>query len=86
MAEEGYVQRIRPLDQSEASEDARQAYDQDLRAFGQVLNPTTVFAYRPPILTAARALGRSVAKHATLPASLRALVCVRVAALVGCPF
>lgn len=80
------MERIRPLDRSEAHEDAWQAYDQDLRAFGLVLNPTGVLAYRPPILAAARALGRSVAKDATLPASLRALVCMRVATLVGCPF
>lgn len=78
--------RIRPLQQEEAHPDAQPAYDQDMRAFGQVLNPTGVFAYRPPVLTAARALGASVGKGGVLPASLRTLICVRVASLVGCPF
>ncbi len=80
------MSRIRPLDRDEAHPNARPFFDQDERAFGMVLNPTRIFAYRPPIGAAARALGRSVAKEGTLPAGLRALVCVRVAMLVGCPF
>ena len=78
--------RIRPLGQDEAHEGARLAFEQDLRAFGLVLNPTGVLAHRPPILTAARSLGASVGKDSVLPATLRTLVCVRVASLVGCPF
>lgn len=78
--------RIRPLGKDEAHPDARVFFEQDERAFGFVLNPTGVFAYRPPVQAAARALGRSVAKDGVLPAELRSLVCVRVATLVGCPF
>jgi hypothetical protein len=80
------MDRIRPLTREEAHPDARAFYDQDERAFGLVLNPTGVMAYRPPVLAAARALGRSVVKDGVLPAALRALVCVRVATLAGCPF
>ena len=78
--------RIKPLNRDEAHPDAQPYFDQDERAFGLVLNPTRIFAYRPPILAAYRSLSRSVAKDAMLPAGLRALVCVRVAMLVGCPF
>lgn len=78
--------RIKPLTREEAPEEARQFFDQDERAFGFVLNPTGVLAYRPPIQGAARALGRSVSKDGVLSDGLRALVCVRVASLVGCPF
>jgi hypothetical protein len=80
------MSRIRPLSKDEAHPDAQPAYDQDVRAFGLVLNPTGVMAYRPPVLLAARGLSRSVAKDAVLPAGLRALVCTRIATLVGCPF
>jgi len=80
------MDRIRPLSRDEAHPDAQAFFDQDERAFGLVLNPTGVLAYRPPVLAAARALGRSVAKDAVLPAGLRSLICVRVASLVGCPF
>lgn len=82
----GFMSRLRPLTQEEAHEDARAAYDQDMRRFGFVLNPTGVFAYRPPVLKAARELGASVGREGTLPPELRTLVCVRVASLVGCPF
>jgi hypothetical protein len=80
------MDRITPLDRDDAHPDAWPIFDQDEKYFGLVLNPTRILAYRPPILTAARALGRSVATNAVLPAALRALVCVRVATLVGCPF
>lgn len=80
------MDRVRPLDRDEAHPDAQPFFDQDERVFGLVLNPTRVFAYRPPILAAAKGLSRSVAKDATLPAGLRAMICVRVAMLVGCPF
>ena len=80
------MSRIRPLGRDEAHPDTHPVYDQDLRLFGLVLNPTGVLAYRPPVLLAARTLSRSVAKDAVLPAVLRALVMTRVATLVGCPF
>ncbi|HEY7293452.1 MAG TPA: hypothetical protein VH916_00365 [Dehalococcoidia bacterium] len=80
------MDRIRPLSREEAHPDVQQFYDQDLKSFGLVLNPTGVFAYRPPIMAAVRQLNRSLRKEPTLPAALRALVCVRIASLVGCPF
>ena len=80
------MSRIRPLDRDEAHPDAHPVYDQDVRLFGLVLNPTGVLAYRPPVLLAARALSRSVAKDAVVPATVQALVMTRVATLVGCPF
>ena len=78
--------RIRPLTREEAHPGAQRFFDQDEKHFGFVLNPTGVFAYRPPVLEAARALGRSVGKDGALTTGLRALICVRVAMLVGCPF
>jgi hypothetical protein len=78
--------RITPLERHEAAPDAQRFFDLDEQRFGVVLNPTRVQAYRPPILVAAKRLSASVAQEATLPESLRALVCTRVAMLVGCPF
>jgi hypothetical protein len=80
------MERVRSLSRDEAPADARPFYDRDESAFGLILNPTTVMAHRPPILAASKQLSRSVSVDATLPADLRALVCVRVATLVGCPF
>lgn len=80
------MSRIKPLDRDEAHPAAQPFFDRDEQAFGMVLNTTRVFAYRPPILAAAKGLSRSVAQEATLSEGLRALICVRVAMLVGCPF
>ena len=80
------MSRIDPLTKEQAHADAQFAYEQDERAFGFVLNPTGVLAYRPPILAASRSLGNSVRKEGVLPPAIRTLVCVRVASLVGCPF
>jgi hypothetical protein len=78
--------RIEPLERDAAHADARRFFDQDEQLYGTVLNPTRVQAYRPPILSASKGLSRSVAIDAVLPAGLRALVCMRVAMLVSCPF
>jgi hypothetical protein len=80
------MSRIDALSREQAHSDAHFAYDQDEKAFGFVLNPTGVLAYRPPILAAARTLGNSVRKVGVLPPEIRTLVCVRVASLVGCLF
>ena len=80
------MSRIRPLERDEAHPDAQSYFDLDEKIFGIVLNTTRVFAYRPPILAASRGLRRSVTQEAVLPEGLRALVCTRVAMLVGCPF
>lgn len=80
------MDRIRPLSREQAHPEVQPFYDQDVRRFGLVLNPTGVLAYRPPIMAAMRQLNSSLYKDSTLPAGLRALVCVRIAALVGCPF
>lgn len=80
------MDRITPLEREQARPEARPIFDADERRFGVVLNPTRVFAHRPPILAASKALSASVGQEAVLPAGLRLLVCLRVATLVGCPF
>jgi alkylhydroperoxidase family enzyme len=54
--------------------------------FGDLLNPTRVMAHCPPILAAAKQFYASIAQSGLLPASLHALVHVRVASINGCPF
>ncbi len=79
-------ERIHPLSRDEAREDVQQYFDQDLARFGMVLNPTQVFAHSPEVMRGARALGTGVAKAGRIDAGLKALLCVRVASQVGCPF
>jgi alkylhydroperoxidase family enzyme len=63
-----------------------EAFARDQALYGYVLNPTKVLAHCPPILRAARALGASIAESGKLPKGLAPLVCLRVAAINGCPF
>ena len=78
--------RIRPLEKHEAPEAARALMEAAERAIGQPSVPAGIQARCPPILEAGRALGAAPAKSGLLPAELRALVCVRVAQIVTCPF
>jgi hypothetical protein len=80
------MDRIRPLPRDEAHPDVQRYYDAEVETFGFVLNPTPVQAYRPSILIASKRLGRAIGVDGVLPAALRALICVRVAATIGCLF
>ncbi|HUX85760.1 MAG TPA: hypothetical protein VMW65_02055 [Chloroflexota bacterium] len=78
--------RIQPLSKHEVSPDVRAMLEQAERAFGEPLVSSGLQAYCPPILEASRALGAAPARSGTLPAQMRALVCLRVAQMAGCPF
>jgi hypothetical protein len=76
---------FRPLSRDEAPAEARPAFDRNLEIYGQVLNSTGVYAYRPTIQAGRQALAQAIDASGLLPARLRYLVMERVASLVGCP-
>ena len=78
--------RITPLTRDEAPAEAQAAFDANVRAFGQVLNTTAVYAYRPTIQAGVGALGRGITESGLIPAKLRSLVNIRIASQVGCGF
>ncbi|MBI4483546.1 MAG: hypothetical protein HY652_11745 [Acidobacteria bacterium] len=78
--------RIRPLREEEAAPESRSHFQRDRSVFGMVLQSTGLYAYCPPILEAAKALGAAMEKSGQLPRMLRCLLSVRAAALTGCPF
>lgn len=80
------MSRIRPVPRDEAPPDVQRLYDAQVERFGFVLNPTQVWAHRPSILLASQRLYRAVEADGVLSPALRALICVRVATAVGCPF
>lgn len=61
-------------------------FARDREAFGTLLNTTKVYAHCPAILQAVKALGAAVEASGEIDPQLRALVCLRVALLNGCPF
>ena len=64
----------------------QQVFAKERELFGDLLNPTKVMAHCPPILKAAKQMGQALAQSGKLPASLIALLNVRVASINGCPF
>jgi alkylhydroperoxidase family enzyme len=78
--------RVKEIEQPEGDPILEEIYARDRAAFGDVLNTTKVYAHCPPILRAAKALGKALEDSGRLDPLLRALVCVRVAQVNGCPF
>lgn len=78
--------RIHALTQGEAAEEIRASYDKDVATYGEVLNSTGIYAYRPTILQGAKALGEGIRVSGLIPTRLRCLMNVYVASHVGCPY
>lgn len=78
--------RIHALEREEAAEEIRSAYDKDIATYGEVLNSTGIYAYRPTILQGAKALGEGVRLSGLIPTRLRCLLNVYIASQIGCPY
>ena len=80
------MERIHPLTREEAPEAAKPAYDANMAVFGQILNTTGIFAYRPSIQAGVKALGGGIAESGLVSEKLRCLINVRIASQVGCGY
>ena len=78
--------RVHALTREEAPRDVRSLYDANVKAFGQVLNTTGIWAYRPTIQLGVKALADGIQQSALIPDKLRCLINVRIAGLVGCGY
>lgn len=78
--------RIREVDPRTAPPEIRKAFEEQRDTYGEVLNSSRISAHRPSIFFANAAFGRAIDESGLLPVGLRALVCVRVAQINGCPF
>jgi hypothetical protein len=78
--------RIPALTRDEASPDVRPLYDANLAAFGQTMNTTGIWAYRPTIQLGVKALADGIQKSGLISDKLRCLINVRIASQVGCGF
>ncbi len=78
--------RVKEIEDAHGDPVLEEIYGRDRDAFGAVLNTTKIYAHCPPILHAAKQLGKALEESGRLDALLRSLVCVRVAQINGCPF
>lgn len=78
--------RIQPLEAHEAPLLARPLYWLSRRVFGRAITPLKVMARRPGILWMTSLLGSAIERASKIDLRLHALVQIRSAQLVGCPF
>ena len=78
--------RIREVDASKAPPEIQKAFEEQVKTFGTVLNPSKIYAHRHAIFFASGVLMRAIDESGLLPLGLRFLVFVRVAQINGCPF
>lgn len=78
--------RVREVESDGGNPILREVFVKDRELYGGLLNTTKVYAHCPPIVAAVKQLGAAVERSGLLAPDLRALVCLRVALLNGCPF
>jgi hypothetical protein len=78
--------RIKGIDPQNAPESVQPVFQRSLGLFGRVITPNLVMAHRPEILLAHAKLGQAIAASTVVEGCLKAMVSVRAAQMVGCPF
>lgn len=78
--------RIKGLERHEARWTIRWIYSAMKRQFGRVLTPHTVMAYQPRAAFAMLVANICIESSKGIPNSLKRIVCLRAAQLIGCPF
>ncbi|HWP28691.1 MAG TPA: hypothetical protein VFB73_15665 [Chloroflexota bacterium] len=78
--------RIRQVTYEEAAPITRQLMEQNLAQYGFVLPGTGIYGHAPTIQEGVQALNAGITAAGRISKQLRALLNVRVASIVGCPF
>ena len=80
------MSRIAGVPPSKASWFCRLAYFLTRRRLGRVITPIKILAHHPRLLRAQAHMELGQEAASTIPAQLKALVQVKVAMMIGCPF
>jgi len=78
--------RVSGIDPNGADPRLRAVFDAQVAAWGEPLEPYLIYARRPSVFLAVRAMWDALDASGLVDGPLKALVCRRVAALNGCPF
>ena len=78
--------RIRGVANGEAADEVRAVFEEQEKRYGSVLNTARVYALRPTILKGVQSLGKGIQESGLIEPELRHLVCVKAAAINGCPY
>lgn len=78
--------RVSGIDPKDAAPELKAVFDAQVVAWGAPLDPYLIYARRPSIFLAVRAMWEALDASGLIDGPLKALVCRRVASRTGCPF
>ena len=78
--------RVRGVAPTDVDPGIRDIFDRQVKTWGTVLDPYLAYARRPGICRAVRGMWDALDDSGLIEEPLKALVCRRVASLIGCPF
>ena len=78
--------RVSEIDSDRGEPTLQPIFAKERDVFGEPLNPTKVYAHRPPVLKALKDTAEALERGGLIEPQLRSLLYLRVALLNGCPF
>ncbi|HWP56627.1 MAG TPA: hypothetical protein VNL14_01930 [Candidatus Acidoferrales bacterium] len=78
--------RIQGVTRENAPEEARAVFEKQEKRYGAILNTAPIYALRPTIMKGVQALAEGIELSGLIAPDLRHLVCMKVAAINGCPY
>jgi alkylhydroperoxidase family enzyme len=74
------------IDPKDADPGVQRVFESQVATWGAPLAPYLAYARRPDVCLAVRGMWDALDASGLIEAPLKALVCRRVASLIGCPF
>ena len=78
--------RVSEIDSDRGEPTLGPIFARERELFGGPLNPTKIYAHRPPVLKAMKDMAAAIERDGLIASQLRSLVYLKVALLNGCPF
>jgi hypothetical protein len=78
--------RIKGVSKDDASGDLRAMFEEQEKRYGVALNNAPIYALRPTIRKGVQALAEGIDESGLIERDLRHLVCLKTAAINGCPY
>ena len=78
--------RVSEIESDQGNSTLQPIFAKERELFGGPLNPTKIYAHRPPVLKAMKDMAEAIERGGLIEPQLRSLVYLKVALINGCPF
>jgi hypothetical protein len=78
--------RIKGVAKENASDEMKVMFEEQEKRYGFALNNAPIYALRPTIRLGVQALADGIEKSGLIEPALRHLLCLKTAAINGCPY